>query len=161
MAELSEHGAPSGGVAEMARAAELLGGERVLRRALRHPLDLHEALMEGLPGAALVHLVEHLVTLRSRASLEKAVGMSLRTLQRRKGDPAQRLSPEQSGRTWQFAEILARATALLGSQEEAEQWLERPALGLDQRRPIDLLATPAGVRLVEDFLTRLEHGVYT
>ncbi|TIY10108.1 MAG: DUF2384 domain-containing protein, partial [Mesorhizobium sp.] len=39
-------------------------------------------------------------------------------------------------------------------------WLERPAIGLDQRRPIDLLATPAGVELVEDYLERLEYGVY-
>jgi putative toxin-antitoxin system antitoxin component (TIGR02293 family) len=70
------------------------------------------------------------------------------------------LTPEQSGRAWKFAEILAKATLLLGSQEEAERWLERPATGLDQQRPIDLLATPAGVAIVEDFLLRLEHGVY-
>jgi putative toxin-antitoxin system antitoxin component (TIGR02293 family) len=37
---------------------------------------------------------------------------------------------------------------------------ERPAIGLDQRRPIDLLATPAGAKIVEDFLDRLEFGVY-
>ena len=68
--------------------------------------------------------------------------------------------PEQSGRTWKLAEILARAAAVFGSKEEAEQWLERPATGLNQRRPIDLLASPAGVALVEDFLVRLEYGVY-
>ena len=74
--------------------------------------------------------------------------------------PLRPLRPEQSGRTWKFAEILAKATAVLGSQEEAEQWLERPAIGLNQRRPIDLLATPAGVEMIEDFLERLEFGVY-
>jgi hypothetical protein len=64
------------------------------------------------------------------------------------------------GRAWKFAEILAKATDVLGTQAEAEQWLERPAIGLDQRRPIDLLGTPAGVELVEDYLERLEYGVY-
>jgi putative toxin-antitoxin system antitoxin component (TIGR02293 family) len=59
------------------------------------------------------------------------------------------------------AEILAKATKVFGSRDEAEQWLGRPVTGLDQRRPIDLRATPAGVRLVEDFLGRLEYGVYT
>ena len=34
-------------------------------------------------------------------------------------------------------------------------------MGLNGRRPIDLLATPVGVAMVETFLTRLEHGVYT
>jgi putative toxin-antitoxin system antitoxin component (TIGR02293 family) len=61
----------------------------------------------------------------------------------------------------EFAEILVKATAVLGSQEEAEQWLLRPAMGLDQRRPIDLLATTAGAEIVQDFLGRLEYGVYT
>ncbi len=60
-----------------------------------------------------------------------------------------------------FAEILAKATPVLGSQEEAEQWLKRPAIGLDQQRPVDLLTTPAGVKLVEDYLGRLEYDVYT
>ena len=63
-------------------------------------------------------------------------------------------------RTRQLAEILVKATAVFGSQQEAKQWLERPAIGLDQRRPIDLLATPAGAKIVEDFLTRVEFGVY-
>ena len=57
--------------------------------------------------------------------------------------------------------MLAKATAVLGSREAAEQRLECPAVGLDQRRPIDLLSTPAGMTLVEEFLERLEYGVYT
>ncbi len=145
---------------ELQRVAALLGGERILRHRLRGPLDAHEMLLGGLPGQALTHLIDSFVVLHKTASLEKAVGISLRTFQRRKDAPAKPLSQEQSGRTWKFAEILARATAVLGSQEDAEQWLERPAIGLDQRRPIDLLATPAGVHLVEEFLKRIEYGVY-
>lgn len=34
-------------------------------------------------------------------------------------------------------------------------------MALDQRKPIDLLSTPAGVESVEDHLTRLEYGIYT
>jgi len=64
-------------------------------------------------------------------------------------------------RTRKFTQILAKATAVFGSRHEAEQWLERPAIGLEQRRPIDLLSTPAGAKIVEDFLTRIEFGVYT
>ena len=145
---------------ELQRVASLLGGSRVLRRRLSNSLDAHEMLLQGLPAKALSHLVDHLVVLKRTASFERAVGMSLRTFQRRKEAPAKPLNQEQSGRTWKFAEILAKATAVFGSQEEAEQWLERPAMGLDQHRPIDLLATPAGVELVEEFLQRLEYGVY-
>ncbi len=143
------------------RVTDLLGGASVLGHRLRNPLDAHEMLLQGLPGEALTHLIASLGVLRSPASLEKAVGMSLRTFQRRRDAPGKPLNPEQSGRTWKFAEILARATVVLGSQDEAERWLERPAVGLNQRRPIDLLATPAGVEIVETFLERLEYGVYT
>ena len=145
---------------ELQRVAALLGGERVLRHALKDPLDVHDMLLLGLPGKALIHLIGSFVVLHKTESLEKAIGISLRTFQRRKDAPTKPLNQEQSGRTWKFAEILARATTVLGSQEDAEQWLERPAIGLDQRRPIDLLATPAGVQIVEDFLQRLEYGVY-
>ncbi|WP_428486987.1 type II RES/Xre toxin-antitoxin system antitoxin [Rhodopila sp.] len=141
--------------------AALLGGDRVLRRHLETPLDAHEMLVTGLPGEALLHLVESFEILRRRVVFEQATGISLRTIQRRRGTPIQMLSREQSGRTWKLAEVLARATSLLGSREAAEQWLERPAMGLDQRRPIDLLSTPAGMALVEAFLERLEYGVYT
>ena len=161
MARLGGHETPVTETAEIQRVADLLGGARILRRQVRNSLDAHELLLKGLPGRALTHLIDRLVIMHWATSLEKAVGISLRTLQRRKNAPAEPLSQEQSGRTWKFAEILAKATAVLGSQEEAEQWLERPAIGLDQRRPIDLLATPAGVEMVEDFLERLEYGVYT
>jgi putative toxin-antitoxin system antitoxin component (TIGR02293 family) len=63
--------------------------------------------------------------------------------------------------TRKFPEIPTRATTLFGSQAAAEQWLERPATGLDQRCPIDLMTTPAGLELVEDHLGRIEYGVYT
>jgi putative toxin-antitoxin system antitoxin component (TIGR02293 family) len=56
--------------------------------------------------------------------------------------------------------LLTKATAVFGTQDEAEQWFERPAIGLNQKRPIDLLTTPAGVKIVEDHLERLAYGVY-
>jgi putative toxin-antitoxin system antitoxin component (TIGR02293 family) len=143
------------------RVADLLGGPRVLRHPLREQFDAHELLLHGLPPTALHHLLDHLSVLRRTDSLEKAVGMSLRTVQRRKSGSAKRLTPEQSGRIWKFAQILAKATGLLGSQPEAERWLESPAIGLNQHRPIDLLSTPAGIEMVEDYLGRLEYGVYT
>ncbi|KAF5881232.1 MULTISPECIES: DUF2384 domain-containing protein [Rhizobium] len=148
------------GGGELQKIEALLGGSRILSRSLTNALDAHELLLHGLPATALDHLVGTLVVLGKNESLEKAVGMSLRTWQRRKDTPSKPLSQEQSGRAWKFAEILTKATDIFGSQAEAEQWLERPAVGLEQRRPIDLLGTPAGVELVEDHLDRMEYGVY-
>jgi putative toxin-antitoxin system antitoxin component (TIGR02293 family) len=141
------------------RTVRLLGGRRVLRRRIRSRLEAHDLIQEGIPARALAHLVANVPL--AQVDLEKAVGISLRTYQRRQESLDQPLSREQSGRAWKFAEILGRVTEAMGSQDEAERWLERPSIGLDQRRPIDLLSTPAGVQSVEDYLTRIEYGVYT
>jgi putative toxin-antitoxin system antitoxin component (TIGR02293 family) len=161
MAARTEREVPASEVAGISAVANLLGGSRVFHRRLRHPLDVHEALSRGLPREALTHLISNVAVLHNHTLLKLAIGVSLRTSQRMKAASGKPLSPEQSGRAWKFAEILAKATQVLGSQEEAEHWLERPAIALDQRRPIDLLATPAGVRLVEALLVRIEYGVYT
>lgn len=141
--------------------ADLLGGRRTLGHRLEDFLDVHDLLLKGLPAAALMHLVGHVAILRKPDLFEKATGMSLRTFQRHKEAPGKQLSQEQSARIWQFAGVMVKASALFGSQSDAERWLERPAIGLGQRCPIDLLATPAGLEIVQDFLLRLEYGVYT
>ncbi|MGE3830489.1 MAG: antitoxin Xre/MbcA/ParS toxin-binding domain-containing protein [Parvibaculaceae bacterium] len=146
--------------AEVQGAAKLLGGRSVLRHTPRTPMDVHLVISRGLPAQALVRLIENLVVLQADNALEKALGMSLRTMQRRTSAPARQLTPEQSGRTWKFAETLAKATQAFGSQKDAEEWMERPAMGLDRQRPIDLLATPKGTEIVETFLDRINHGVY-
>jgi putative toxin-antitoxin system antitoxin component (TIGR02293 family) len=135
------------------KVVQLLGGKKV------SPLDAHEMLLRGVPAKSLTRLL-HTLTIK-RSALEKALGMSWRTVQRQRNEPEKLLSQEQSGRAWKFAEVLAKATEVFGSQRDAEQWMERPAIGLDQRRPIDLLRTPAGAELVETFLERLEYGVYS
>ena len=144
------------------KVAQLLGGPRVLRHPLTTELEAHEMLLLGLPARSVERLINTLVVIgHTEPSLAKALGVSWRTVQRQKKTPEKRLSKEQSGRMWKFAEILAKATEVFGSQPDAEQWMKRPATGLEQRRPIDLLETPAGAELVENCLERLEYGVYT
>jgi putative toxin-antitoxin system antitoxin component (TIGR02293 family) len=145
---------------ELIEMQRLLGGRRILGHDLHGRLDAHELILRGLPVPALNAFVHSFHNIEIK-ELSKAIGMSLRTYQRYKDAPDKPLSQERSGRIWKFAEVLAKAIRVLGSQEEAEAWLSRPAIGLEQRRPIDLLATPAGVELVEDYLSRLEYGVYT
>jgi len=151
--------APSG-PSPLQQVIQLLGGPQVLKRPILSKLDVHEAILNGIPGGALVFIVEHAKSMEP-SDVTRAVGVSLRTVQRRTKTPAMRLSQEQSGRTWKFAEILARAIQVFGDQAEAERWLARPAMALDEGRPVDLLSSPAGVEMVEQLLGRLEHGVYT
>lgn len=66
-------------------------------------------IVNGFPGAALTRLVDHVALLKGPRLLELAIGVSRRTLQRRKGASDERpLSAEQSGRAWTFATIPGR-----------------------------------------------------
>lgn len=140
--------------------ASLLGGRQVLKKSIASKLDVHEVIVKGIPGSALKYMVAH-VKIMNAADVLRAVGISVRTVQRRMATLKKPLSQEQSGRAWKFAEVLAKATEVFGSQAGAETWLAAPAMALDQRRPIDLLSSPAGVEMVEQLLGRLEYGVYT
>jgi len=147
---------------DIARTIKLLGGKAAIGKQIRNNLDAHDLLMVGLPASALMHLNKEVGFLTSsQGVLEKAVGISVRTLQRRKKDTKSALlNVEQSNRIWKFAEVLGRATEIFGSSEAAEAWMTRPAIGLNQRKPIDLLSTAIGLEAVEDYLTRIEFGVY-
>ena len=146
---------------EIDRVMVLLGGKSTFGRIPHDAMGIHAAISTGFPGDALTRLVANVPVTLDAGILDKAVGVSLRTLQRRKNDAANsKLSAAQSARVWKFAEIVDKATAVLGSQAEAEKWLKTKAVGLEQQRPIDLLATPVGIQLVEQFLERLEYGVY-
>ncbi|MEX1252420.1 MAG: antitoxin Xre/MbcA/ParS toxin-binding domain-containing protein [Hyphomonas sp.] len=145
---------------QLKRTLDLLGGPKLLRRRVNTPIEAHELLVAGLPNKALLHLIDSLILLGAAHSLEKAIGMSVRTVQRKKERPDQALDKDQSGRAWRFAELLANASEVFGSQEAAEKWFDQPAIGLDRNRPIDLLDTPAGQELVENYLEQLEYGVY-
>lgn len=146
---------------DIGRAVGLLGGEKTLRVKVRNAMDAHEVLLRGLPADALLHLVASVNFLEEGDALKKAVGLTLRTLQRHKAKTApQLLSVEQGNRAWRFAEIFGHAIEVMGSEDAAEAWMNRPAIGLENRKPVDLLATSAGVEAVEEYLTRMEYGVY-
>jgi putative toxin-antitoxin system antitoxin component (TIGR02293 family) len=78
--------------------------------------------------------------------------LNLRTMQRYQAARKAKLNEEQSDRTWRFGALLAKATEAMGTREEAEQWLNRPAMALENKRPIELLSTTVGSQCVERLL---------
>jgi putative toxin-antitoxin system antitoxin component (TIGR02293 family) len=140
-------------------ATELLGGRRVLHRQVSTQEDAHELVLRGIPAEAMAKLLAGVMSLSSTVLLA-TIGISERSFARRKAAPKTRLPVDESERLWRFAEVLAHAMRVFGSQAEAEHWLDRPAIGLDHHKPIDLLRTHPGTHLVSEYLTRIEHGVY-
>jgi putative toxin-antitoxin system antitoxin component (TIGR02293 family) len=143
---------------DLKRIADLLG----LKERPTRKLEAHDLIVHGLPGDSVVRLFTGFLLLqRVRETTARVLGLSLRTLQRRTEHPPKRLSPAESGRVWKLAEVLAKATDVMGSSELAQRWLEQPAIGLDQRRPIDVMESSEGAAMVLTLLDRLDYGVYT
>lgn len=122
---------------------ELLGGRRVLHRQVGTEQDAHELVLRGIPAEAMGRLFAAVLSLSSNVLLA-TLGVSERSFARRKAAPKTRLPIDESDRLWRFAEVLGHATHVFGSQAEAEQWLDRPAIVLDRRKPIDCYAPIRG-----------------
>ena len=139
------------------RVAQRLGLPRIFKSGRGSEVAVHEALHAGLPRRALLRAMPPGVPV---SVLLPVFGISLRTLMRLKTDPSKLLDAEQSGRVWRFTELLAKAEDVFGSVERAVTWMLEPAMALENRRPIELLTTAVGARLVDDVIERMRHGVY-
>jgi putative toxin-antitoxin system antitoxin component (TIGR02293 family) len=121
---------------------------------------VYRVTKEGITIGALTEFTKSLQMFNSDYLLMTLTGLSERTIQRRQQKPAEPLNSEQSARAFLGAQILEQAIRVIGTPKLAEAWMSKPAIGLDGRRPIDLLDNSIGTQLVSDFLTRLEYGVY-
>ena len=55
---------------------------------------------------------------------------------------------------------IATAIGVFGKIDPAARWLEMPALGLKNEAPISLINTGKGYNEVDEFLHRIDYGVY-
>ncbi len=138
--------------------AEVLGGRKVLGRAIKKPGDLAELVRKGLPATSVTALAEKLDM--GNSLLSRKLGISQRTLTRRLSQRS-RLTAAESDRTVRLARVYAHAVEMIGDEEKAVAWLRTPNRALGGERPLDQLDTDLGARAVEDLLGRIAYGVYS
>ena len=120
------------------------------------PLLRHDLVNQGVSTSLLMALLATYNRV-SKQEVYGVIGISEKTAGRRKHEMLPR---EAADATLALIEITSLAERVLGSHAEAEQWLVTPALGLDGRKPIELIATRAGAEMVKAHLVRIDHGVY-
>jgi putative toxin-antitoxin system antitoxin component (TIGR02293 family) len=138
--------------------AEILGGRKVLGKAVKNPDDLAHLVRKGLPAGSVTALAEKLHL--GNSVLSRKLGIPQRTLTRRLSQ-ASLLTPAESDRTVRMARVYASAIEMIGDQEKAIEWLRTPNRALGGERPLDRLDTDTGARMVEDVLGRIAYGVYS
>ena len=134
----------------------LLGGRRVLRAKPDTALDWIEVIRQGIPAGAVESLLKALRV--SQSDLARALGISERTLARRKREGT--LNSEESAKLLRLARVVGRANEVFEDPEPALHWLKSPNSALGGKTPFSLLDTDIGAESVLDTLGRIEHGVF-
>ena len=122
---------------------------------IRSGEDLASLVEKRLPATAIKALV--------RGGLSDAEVYQLivprRTLAHRiaKHQP---LSKDESDKAVRVARITAMAEQVFGEPERSWRWLRKPKRRFDGKTPVEMLATEAGARLVEEMIGQIEHGIF-
>jgi putative toxin-antitoxin system antitoxin component (TIGR02293 family) len=69
------------------------------------------------------------------------------------------LTRDESDRAVRIARVTSKAEDLFGDAEKAWRWLRNPKIRFDGKTPMEMLATEAGARLVEEMLYQFEYGM--
>ena len=121
---------------------------------IRSDRDLAELVVRGLPATAIKSLV--------RGGLSDAEAYRLivprRTLAHRVANH-QPLSKDESDKAVRVARITARGEQVFGESERAWRWMRQPKRRFDGQTPIEMLATEAGARLVEEMIAQIDDGL--
>jgi len=130
-----------------------LGGKLGVPR-IRSDRDLASLVEQRLPATAIQSLV--------RSGLSDAEVYQLivprRTLAHRVARH-QPLSKEESDKAVRVARIAVMAEQVFGEFERAWRWLRKPKRQFDGKTPIEMLATEAGARLVEELIAQIDDGM--
>jgi putative toxin-antitoxin system antitoxin component (TIGR02293 family) len=131
------------------RVQEILGVQR-----LRSDQDLVRLVEERLPIDAIDGL--------RRAGLTDdelyALVVPRRTLTHRR-TRREALSRDESDRAVRLARLAALAEQVFGETERSWRWLRATKRQFHGRTPLQLMATEAGARLVEELLYRIDEGM--
>lgn len=132
--------------------AQLRGKLGVSR--LRSDRDLAALVEQRLPATVIRSLLSN--------GLSDAEVYSLivprRTLAHRLTN-RQPLSKEESDKAVRVARVTSLAEQAFGEPERAWRWLRKPKRQFEGKTAMEMLATEAGARLVEELIAQVDHGM--
>ncbi len=132
-----------------ARLRSKLGINRI-----RSDRDLASLVENQLPASVVGELVRGGL---SDAEVHQLI-LPRRTLAHRIAKQ-QLLSREESDKAVRVARITSMAEQVFGDSERAWRWLRKPKRGFSGKSPMEMLATEAGARLVEELVEQIDHGM--
>jgi putative toxin-antitoxin system antitoxin component (TIGR02293 family) len=114
-----------------------------------------ETIRKGVPAVVFDQVAAALGL--GKEALALKLNINAQTLRKRK---SRVLSPDEAEKSLRATRVFVAAGEVLGSRDEARQWMGEPVMALGGKRPLDLLDTDVGSQEVVNLLNCIKWGVY-
>jgi len=111
--------------------------------------------LKGVPATTFFEVAD--LTGYRREQLAEVFDTSLKTFQRYEREQ-KRLNPQDSEKALKIMALFQKGPEVFGSMDAFRHWMDKPAYGLGNQVPFDLLHTSGGIDLIMDELVRIEYG---
>lgn len=137
---------------------EGLGGDRFVKRPVRHEFDLIELVKEGLPMESVAFLQANFGFTNKEMSHILAISES--TYQRRIRTKS-KLTQDETEKAISLSEIHEKGMEVFEDKEDFDYWLQAKIPAMGNQRPTDMLDSMIGRQHVMDGLNRILHGIFS
>ena len=115
-----------------------------------------KSLEQGIPTSAINEIALYLdIPING---LIKYLHISNSTWHRRKNEG--KLDFNLSDKVLQVSKLLEHAENVFGNSKKVRSWFKTPSIVFEQLLPVELIGSLSGIILINDELTRIEHGVF-
>lgn len=111
--------------------------------------------LKGVPATRFFEIAD--LTGYRREQLAQVFDTSLKTFQRYEREQ-RKLNPQDSEKVLKIMALFQTGESVFGSAAAFRRWMDKPAYGLGDQVPFDLLHTSGGIDLLMDELMRIEYG---
>lgn len=123
--------------------------------AAQTPMKQVETIRKGIPAQAFDQIAGALGV--GKETLARKLNINAQTLRKRK---SRMLSADEAEKSLRVTRVFVTASEVLGSEDEAREWMGEAVMALGGRRPLDLLDTDVGAQEVFNLLNCIKWGVY-
>jgi len=123
----------------------------------QNEMDLVNLTRNGILKQAVTNMAAKLGITQDKIC--ELLHMSSRNFQRLKDNTP--LDIYTSEQTIEMAHVYTKAHKIFVDEEAIKQWFQTPNYALGNQKPLDLLDTSFGVKMVSDVLGRIAYGVFS
>ncbi|MEO9144387.1 MAG: antitoxin Xre/MbcA/ParS toxin-binding domain-containing protein [Ginsengibacter sp.] len=136
---------------------EILGGKQFMPTAPKSVLEYVKIANKGIKKQSVTRLAGLMkIPMRDMAVL---LNISYKTLGRKKETDL--MDSVSSSLSIEIAETISKGLTVFEDSDKLTRWLQKENRALQGERPLDLLNTPTGIKMVNRLLVRIEEGIYT